>query len=141
MRAIYKGMLVFSVGGLVGPILWGISRISGLSVALDYIVAMLWPAWMLGTFEYSVGEALAALIAVVANIVLFSAIDAFTFASLSFAWRLTSFVCVIVFLVWLNYWLNNWDVPSMAVSIGFIAILYALTQRAIKTSGSEHSFR
>lgn len=125
----YTTLFYFAIGGLIGPLVWAVSKNLGMAVAVDYTIAMLWPTWSLATFEYSLGQPWAGLIAVVANMLLFVLIGVFSLLAPSGVWRVISFASVCAALIWLNYWLNGWDILSLLVAVAVVAVLYCMTGR------------
>lgn len=120
----YISMAIFSLAGLLGPLIWWASRLTNSTNYIHNIVAMLWPTWMLATFEYSTGKVIAAFIAVGANVLVFAFLGLFVSISFSQAWRVISFTIITLTLIWLNYWLNNWHFPSLIITIVIFIGLY-----------------
>lgn len=73
MNRIAKSTMVFAGMGLVGPLLWNAvphpSRAEGF---VSDLVFLLWPSGMIGAVESKTGEAIAAVLTIGANLVLFS---------------------------------------------------------------------
>jgi MFS family permease len=137
MGRVSKSLLLFSVAGLFGPLVWNVTRHpSRMENFTSDLVFLLWPTQPIGAVEVSVGGPVAAALTIGANLVLFALLGLAVGALARTRGRVVSayiLVCVLLFLWALfgaGFSFAHLGVFALVVALVLYAIPFWLVMRA-----------
>lgn len=88
-----RSVLIFAVAGLIGPLIALLIGTDNLAVYNS--VAVMWITWGLAAWEESISPAIASMIAVVSNVLIYAAVGAIASISRNLTWKSTIGVAVV----------------------------------------------